>query len=157
MTPDTDGKSLVDLLDMLKPAPEPTPISMTPQTFGWVVLGGLLAAVIMALVFLIHRHRKANAYRKLALSELDGCGNDAAQVSEILRRTALMAYPRSEVAGIFGTQWITFLKQTADISEFSESTLANLISAPYQKEIKDPAAADLARHWIRTHKAERTT
>ena len=46
MSVDVEGKSLVDLLDMLEPAPAPDPVSMVPQTWVWVVLAVLVAGLI---------------------------------------------------------------------------------------------------------------
>lgn len=154
MTPDTEGKSLVELLDMLKPAPEPAPISMVPQTWGWVVLAVALLLVVGLILVTIWRHRRANAYRRLALKELDRCQNDPAKAAEIVRRAALAAFPRSQVAGLTGENWTNFLGQTADLSGFSASALGNLAAAPYRKGISDPNAAELARYWIKSHRSK---
>lgn len=155
MTPDTEGKSLVELLDLLKPAPEPAAISMMPQTWGWTVLGLLVLAAIATTGILFWRHHKLNAYRRAACSELDKIENDTAKVSQVLRRTALAVYPRSEVAGLYGEDWLSFLRQTADINKFSDKAAHDLISAPYQKSVTNTEAVDLARHWIKFHKIER--
>lgn len=154
MTPDTEGKSLVELLDMLKPAPEPAPISMVPQTWGWVILAVALLFVVGLILVTIWRHRQANAYRRLALKELDRCGDNTSKAAEITRRAALVAFPRSQVAGLTGDDWTGFLGQTADLSGFSSSALGNLAAAPYREGISDPDAAELARHWIKSHRSK---
>ncbi|EEX10861.1 conserved hypothetical protein [Ruegeria lacuscaerulensis ITI-1157] len=154
MTPDTEGKSLVELLDMLKPAPEPSPISMVPQTWGWGVLAVALLLVLGLILVTVWRHRQANAYRRYALKELDRCQNDPAKAAEIVRRAALAAFPRSQVAGLIGDDWTGFLRQTADLSEFSASALGTLAAAPYRKGVTDPDAVELARHWIKSHRAK---
>lgn len=154
MTPDTEGKSLFELLDMLKPAPEPAPISMMPQTLGWVVLAVALSLVLGLVLVTIWRHRQANAYRRLALKELDRCQNDPAKAAEIVRRAALAAFPRSQVAGLTGEDWVGFLSQTADLSGFSASALGNLAAAPYRNGVTDPDAAEVARHWIKSHRSK---
>ncbi|WP_170437599.1 DUF4381 domain-containing protein [Ruegeria arenilitoris] len=154
MTPDTEGKSLVELLDMLKPAPEPAPISMVPQTWGWVVLAVALLLVVGLILVAILRHRQSNAYRRYALKELDRCQNDPAKAAEIVRRAALVAFPRSQVAGLTGDDWTNFLGQTADLPGFSASALGNLAAAPYRKGVTDPDATELARQWIKSHRSK---
>lgn len=157
MIPDTEGKSLVELLEMLYPAPAPEPISMLPQTWGWAVLAACFVAVLIFGIVLALRHRRANAYRRQALVELDGCSDDSAQIALVLRRAALAAYPRAQVASLVGDDWMNFLKQSADISQFSDSTLQALVNAPYRKGATVPGGADLARHWIKSHRPERPT
>ena len=38
-TPGAEPDNLIDLINKLAPPPAPDPVSMVPQTFGWVVLG----------------------------------------------------------------------------------------------------------------------
>ncbi|MTH98467.1 DUF4381 domain-containing protein [Roseibium sp. RKSG952] len=152
MSVDTEGKSLVELLDMLEPAPEPVPISMMPQTWGWLAIAMLVAVLIAISLYLFWRHRKANAYRRLALAELRQCDDDCAKVAEILKRTALVAFPRSEVAGLCGKNWLNFLQQTSDNKPIPVETGHALIQAPYRTSISNPSVTELARNWILTHK-----
>ena len=105
-TPETDGKNLVELLDMLEPIPEPAPISMVPATAGWIWLGLAVAAALAYAGYRAHRHWKANAYRRAALAELAHAGDKPEAIAAILRRAVLVAYPRSEVAALTGPDWI---------------------------------------------------
>lgn len=152
MSIDTQGKSLVELLDMLEPAPAPPPIPMTPQTWGWVVLVVLLVALLAFGMYVYHRHRQSNKYRRSALVELEHAGNDAVKAAEILRRTALVAYPRSDVAGLCGKDWLSFLKQTSGITQFSDEIAQHLIDAPYKAETSNFEVKPLVRDWIKSHK-----
>ncbi len=152
MSVETEGKSLVELLDMLVPAPEPQPIAMTPQTWGWLVLAAVLAAAIVCGVYLYLRRRRSNAYRRAALAELDAAGNDTAKVSKILRRTALAAYPRAQVASLHGQEWIRFLRQSSDNMMISDHMSQLLSEAPYKNTPPSPEIAQMARVWINTHK-----
>ncbi len=156
MSVDVEGKSLVDLLDMLEPAPVPEPISMVPQTWGWVVLAIILAGFIILGVYAFRRHRQFNADRREALIELAASGNDAAKIAEILRRTALVAYPRRKVAALHGEEWTNFLNQTSDNVTFTDGASRQLVQAPYRDVKADPDLEILARNWIRSHKRERT-
>lgn len=152
MSVETQGKSLVDLLDMLEPAPPPAPVSMVPQTWGWLVLGCILLGIVVGvLVYLLHRHR-ANAYRRAALQELSAAENDPAKISQILRRTALAAYPRAKVASLAGDDWIKFLSEGIGNNRLSEKSILTLRMAPYTDTAPDEHLTQFARHWIKAHK-----
>ncbi|MFY2826685.1 DUF4381 domain-containing protein [Ruegeria sp. MALMAid1280] len=155
MSVDVERKSLVELLDMLEPAPAHAPIPMTPQTWGWAVLALLVATAVCCGVYLYRRHRKANAYRRCALADLQAADNDVAKIAEVLRRTALAAFPRDQVAGLHGTDWIIFLKQTAENISISPVDARALLEAPYRSSPRNPNVANFASDWIRTHKAQR--
>ena len=152
MSVDVQGKSLVDLLDMLEPAPAPEPISMMPQTWGWLVVVVALALLVGFGVAALVRHRKMNAYRRAALMELSGAENNPEKIASILRRTALAAYPRRKIAALSGQNWIDFLLETSDKINFSETNRRSLLQAPYQDTPADPDLAKLAQDWIRSHK-----
>jgi len=154
MSVDTEGKSLVELLDMLEPAPLPSTVSMVPQTWGWVVLGLIVVAMSGLAVHSALRHRKANAYRRSALAELQQAQDDPAAVASILRRTALAAFPRRDIAGLHGSDWITFLEQTSENITVPEPSKQHLLRAPYRPEAPDAEVTKLARHWIMTHRRD---
>ncbi|MCG7518221.1 DUF4381 domain-containing protein [Ruegeria sp. Ofav3-42] len=157
MSVDVEGKSLVGLLDMLEPAPAPDPISMMPQTWGWVALALIVVGLIALCLYAVLRHRRTNAYRREALVELAASGDSAAKTAEILRRTALVAFPRKQVASLHGDKWVNFLKQTSEKASFQENACRALIEAPYRTDSTDPNLTKLARDWIKTHKRERAT
>ncbi|NOD46171.1 MULTISPECIES: DUF4381 domain-containing protein [unclassified Ruegeria] len=157
MSVDVEGKSLVDLLDMLEPAPAPGPVSMVPQTWGWVVLGVLVAGLIAFGAHAYLRHRRMNAYRREALTELAVAKDNPAKIAEILRRAALVAFPRSRVAALHGDEWISFLTQTSDHTHFSDVEARVLTAAPYTTIPASPELTKLAQQWIRSHKRERST
>ncbi|CUJ94768.1 hypothetical protein RUE5091_01457 [Ruegeria denitrificans] len=155
MSVDVEGKSLVELLDMLVPAPPPEPIPMTPQTWGWLGLAVILFLAIFIEIYLFQRHRQANAYRRAALTDLQVAGDDPAKIAEVLRRTALAAYPRAQVAGLHGEDWIKFLQQTSDKVSISQSASRLLLEAPYRICPPSGEVSHMARAWIKTHKVKR--
>jgi len=63
-------RSLIDLIDQLVESPEPAPVAMTPQTWGWAVLAALLALALAWIAWRAWRHWRANAYRRAALAAL---------------------------------------------------------------------------------------
>ena len=156
--PDTEGKNLIELLDMLKPVPEPDPISMFPATQGWVWLGLALCLAALLVGRWSWRRWRANAYRRAALAELKTAGDDPATVAAILRRAALVAYPRGQVASLTGAAWLAFLEKTCDgaafVGEVGEVGAA-LVQAPYRGGgAANPELTRQAQHWLKGHRAE---
>jgi len=147
-----EGKNLVELLDMLEPVQDPAPVSLIPQTPGWIVLGLLVLGLIVWTLRLIRTRRHARAYRRAALAELAGVGDDAARIASLLRRTALAGFPRHKVASLAGADWLNFLDQSYGGEGFSGETGQVLLNAPYRRNASDPALADLARQWITSHR-----
>lgn len=152
MSAEFDGLNLVDLIDLLEPAPEPPPVSMMPQTAGWLWLGLVLLALAAWGVNRLAAHRRLNAYRRAALRELQAAGPDAAAIAAILRRAALAAFPRAEVAGLTGPDWLDFLDRSYGGNDFSAGPGRVLTQAPYRPCPPDPALRELARDWITHHK-----
>ncbi|UWQ89637.1 DUF4381 domain-containing protein [Rhodobacteraceae bacterium M382] len=150
--PDTDGKNLVELLDMLEPIPVPDPISMWPATQAWTWLGAVVLGMALWGAWRVFQRWQANAYRRAALAELVQVGDDPAAIAAVLRRVALVAFPRKQVAALVGAEWLAFLDQTCDGAGFASATGAALVRAPYTDEQSDPNLKSLARHWIRFHR-----
>ncbi|MCT8974298.1 DUF4381 domain-containing protein [Microbaculum marinisediminis] len=150
----SDPVGLIDLLKRLTEPPQPPPIPMMPQTAGWLVLAALLLFLIAWAVYVAVCHRKANAYRRAALAELGTAGDDPAAIAAILRRAALAAWPREEVASLTGEAWLAFLDRTGGDGRFSEGPGKAILSAPYRPAPGVPAngLSTLAGHWIRRHR-----
>lgn len=146
--------SLLGLLDKLIEPGDPPPVSMMPQTWGWVFLA--IAAGILAVLSIVclYRRWRANAYRRSALAALEQAHGAPEEIAAILRRTALAAFPRKEVAGLTGADWLKFLGSTCKESPFDGAAGDALAMAPYRKI---PPSAELeaaAVRWIRSHRRE---
>ena len=154
---------LAGLIDI----PLPPPVSLWPQTWTLrVAIVLLLAAAILALWHFIQAWR-ANRYRREAFFELDEIGRrlDASEargerlveLSMLVRRTALVAFPREKVAPLVGSPWLDFLDRSYGGQEFSQGAGRLLASGPYQRGAPDreqlAALAALVRRWIRGHHA----
>ena len=100
----TDATSLTRLHDILMPPA----VSWWPLATSWYVLFVLLMLATGFLCYRYYRRWKANAYRRAALRELTN-PNDAPAIAELLRRTALAAASRSEIASKAGSEWADWL------------------------------------------------
>ncbi len=153
MTDEYAGLNLIDLLERLEPIPEPEAVSLFPQTQGWVWLGALVVALLFVLARRGLRAYQANGYRRAALREVDRIGSDPIALAAILRRTALTAYPRADVASLFGADWLAFLDLAYGGTEFSAGQGHLLASTPYRNEASSAQLQKLAATWIRRHSA----
>jgi hypothetical protein len=154
MNGEDDPDNLIDLIDRLADPPAPEPVAMTPQTAGWLVLAVLLALALAWLAWRMWRRWQANAYRRAALVELASAGDDPAAIADILRRTALAAWPRGRVASLAGPDWLLFLDETGGGGSFSNGPGQVLARAPYSATAPAPDLKDLAARWIRRHQVE---
>lgn len=154
MNDDWQGLSLVDLLDLLEPVPEPAPISMLPQTIGWL---WLLLIVLLAFGYIFYRlvrYRQRTAYRRAALAELATGPDDATTLARLVRRTALEAYPRAHVASLSGRAWLSLLNRTGACSDFSDGPGAQLATAPYRDTATETGTKQAVSRWIRHHRTD---
>lgn len=140
----------------------PPPPGWWPPAPGWWVLAALaLAAAVTAVVLLIRRRRRAKPVRA-ALAELDAIfaalddGGDAREcvqsVSTLLKRVALVRYPRVEVAALSGERWVTFLQNTAPrrADPAAVEPLVRVYSA--RIEVDGEALRGFSRRWLQAHR-----
>lgn len=146
------GKTLVDLLDLLEEVPPPPPVSLLPQTPSWLILGLLILAGALYVVYRLRARYRAEAYRQAALAELDRAATEPAHIAAVLRRTALAAFPRDQVAGLYGDDWLRFLDQSFPGSGFVDGPGRDLTQAAYRDTPTSEPLGALARDWIRRHK-----
>jgi hypothetical protein len=147
-----ENLTLVDLIDMLAEVPEPSPVSMLPQTGGWIVLGLLVVALLGWLTWRAAGRYRANAYRRAALQALASAGDDPTAISEILRRAALAVYPREAVASLEGDAWLRFLDSAVADDAFSAGVGRALADGPYRSSPPVAGLGALARRWVQKHR-----
>lgn len=147
---------LTRLLDDLQ-APEP--ISYFPVTPIWTWIFGIAAVIAALLLFKAWKRWQRERYRKLACQELEGTVGVkgpaySMKVSQILKWTALAAYPRRQVASLEGVDWLRFLDSTSGGTDFTEGVGQALSSSQYQRtaDLDEAALGTLATKWIRTHR-----
>ncbi|MGI9437169.1 MAG: DUF4381 domain-containing protein [Geminicoccaceae bacterium] len=152
MSDDLSTMNLVELLDLLEPVPEPPAVPLWPETVGWIWLGIVLIAGLAWLVRRWLLDHRANAYRRAALKEVALAGDDASAVAEVLRRTAIAAFPRAKTAGLYGEDWLAFLDRTYGGTGFSKGPGRVIASAPYRSVNDNEDLAPLATAWVRRHR-----
>ena len=108
----------------LKELPLPEPVSWWPQTLGWYILGLLLLLALAWFGWRLWQRYRRNAYRREGLAELDDIATDPEglrRLPYLLRKSALAAVPRSEVAALRGGDWIAWLNRSAGSELFTDS------------------------------------
>lgn len=151
--------NLVDLIDQLVKPTAPLPIAMTPQTWGWYAVGLVLLGAVLFALWRWQRSHRANAYRRTAMHALHAAGQDPVAISEILRRTALAAFPRTEVAGLRGAEWLAFLDRTGAAKcrgdVFQSGAGRAVAEAPYRMDLTlGDGLQHAALEWVRYHRRE---
>ncbi|MCO4892298.1 DUF4381 domain-containing protein [Cupriavidus sp. WGtm5] len=147
----------------------PPPPSWMPQTIGWPIAGGVLLLTLAWAGWRAWRRYRANRYRREALAELAALPQDPdpahraaalRAMAALLKRTALAAWPRAQVASLAGGGWAEFLRAHAGRAEDVAPQLAALVQdAEYRgdaalaqwpdAEVRAVAAA--CRRWIAEH------
>lgn len=141
-------------LDQLHDFYQPAPPSWRPQTIGWYVVFLIAAALLLWLALHLLRCWRENRYRREALSEL--ARTNVADLSALLKRTALSAWPREEVASLSGASWLKFLSDSLHKPLFErapENHIEDLALAPSTPSSEDESALrSAAGTWIKHHK-----
>ena len=139
-------------LDQLHDFYRPALPSWMPQTIGWYIVFGVLFLLVAWAAWRMFARWRRNRYRREALRELEQADVSARPV--LLKRVALAAWPREEVASLTGEPWLQFLE--IHDNEFSKDQGRHLLDleyrgvrpAPEQEQAVRQAAAD----WIRRHR-----
>jgi hypothetical protein len=156
-----DGLNLPELLALMHKPVAPEAVPWLPQTPGWWIVLGWLIAVLFLVAWQLVKRRRRNRYRRDALAELkaiasrrDIDADRAAQcIASVLKRTALVAYPRADVASLYGPDWARFLTESAGNDPQIASAAVDLAAAAYRPDADPSALSRPARRWIRLHRA----
>lgn len=131
----------------------PAPISSWALAPGWYGLMIILSGIAIVVCLRIRRTQAQQRFKKQVLQMLRNIEIDyshtansqktCAAISELLRRVALMCYPRTQVAGLQGDAWLTFLSDTSPASsqKIKQSSIdftlfrKALLEYPYQPSV----------------------
>lgn len=130
-------------LQQLKDIHLPGAVSTLPTAPGWIILYLLAIGSVTYSIYKLLQSRQRKKTIKFALGKLRKLQalesahsneiNIAAEISTLIRRTALYYYPREKVAGLSGSEWLAFLNQSGNTTHFTEVTGQLLIDAAYRK------------------------
>lgn len=133
----------MELLQQLKDIHLPSNIYMGPIAPGWMIVFILLLGLLSCLIYIWYRKNQRKKTVKFALLKLKMLKNliaenpkninIAAEISTLIRRTALLYFPRADIAGLSGNDWLNFLNCSGNTTQFTEETGRMLIDAPYRK------------------------
>ncbi|MDB6060424.1 MAG: hypothetical protein JWM78_527 [Verrucomicrobiaceae bacterium] len=142
----------------------PPPVGWWPPAPGWWLLLAATVAIIIAAIVWFKSYRAKHRYRRLALQKL---GSIRAQwqtqhddvwltqaLNQLLKQTALVAYPRQRVAALSGADWLLFLDSGLKQARFSEPDLRALATT-YQatpQTVVPSAILNATEYWIRRHR-----
>jgi uncharacterized protein DUF4381 len=160
-----DSSSLDRLHDIVVPPLAP----WWPPAPGWYWVLGIVLVLTFALLFRLTLWWQHNRYRRDALAELathERALTDPVRraeavsaMAELLKRAALTAFPREQVASLTGPRWFAFLDQTGRTTAFAAGSGATLEQAAYDPRtvaaLDNAAAKELAsvvRHWLAHHR-----
>jgi hypothetical protein len=158
-------------LDRLHDVIAPPTVPWWPPAPGWYWVLGFAAFLTIALIIRSRLRWQRNSYRREALTEWEHQqallmeparrADALASLAELLKRTALSAYPRPQVAALTGESWLNFLNQTggksrftAEAGELLEQATCDPEKAAAANGQKCQEAALQVRHWVVHHSAE---
>lgn len=142
----------------------PNGVSWWPLAPGWWMLLALIVIIAVVILLWLRKHKR-NHYRLLAQHELNGVlaqyqehkstATYLQHLSQLLRRTAMMAYPRTFNNSIKGEDWLNWLDMHCNAYQdsFSQGAGRALLIGPYQKTPQADITAlhQLSLHWIKHH------
>ena len=147
-------------LQQLKDIHLPSAIHFWPIAPGWIACYLILSALALYAIYYFHQRNQYRYVLKVALQQLKALRNlqhhnpdnvsVAAEISILMRRTALHYFSRKKIAGLSGDAWLAFLNKTGHTEQFSGVNGQLLLAAPYQKnsDIDTEPLFNLAEQWL---------
>jgi len=148
----------------------PEPVSYVPQAVGWWILLGIVGLLFAWWIYRRYMKWRGSRYRRQALMELvlieQQLGRKServsalAAISALIKRTAIEAFGRSNVAELSGHLWLEFLDRTGSTNSFSQGPGRLLPEFAYAKQetINEMSKETidnvlvLVKDWINQHK-----
>ncbi len=164
-----------DPLAQLRDIHVPEAVGLWPPAPGWWLLAAIILAAIVVTIVWRYRLYKNNRYRGEASKNLDVAwkcfleNKDAQayilQLTQVLKRTALTAYPKLPINRMSGNQWLSFLDTTMPSSSnlFCSGPGKQLLDLPYQPPQRKNVDAlnselkplhKLCKQWIKEHRPQ---
>jgi hypothetical protein len=156
-------KAAPNPLDQLRDIHLPEPISWWPMAPGWwiLIIGG--AALAVWLIRFFYRRHSAKLYRRQALEKLHrlklikDSQQQLRELFELLKQTAISAYPNRHPSSKSIDQFIVFLQRSCDKPVFDKGNIefdkALYSSSSHKIEHSEELFED-AKIWIKQHNPE---
>lgn len=134
----------------------PPPVPLWPPAPGWYVVGAAALLLLGFAAWRLARRWRRNAYRRAALADLHSL-QDPGGVSPLLKRTALVAWPREQVASLSGDQWHHFLAESVGQARAESGWATSMDRVGYNRDanLSEQERQELlafAELWIRRHR-----
>lgn len=141
------------------------PAFWPPAPGWWLVAAVLLALLAWLTVAVLRRYLIRRQCKRLfsALARLEHrlaserTPDALAQISVLLRRLALMRFPRQQVAALTGNAWLRFLDESGGNGRFAEGPGRVLATGPYRRslptDLDATALVALVREWVNRNAA----
>jgi len=139
----------------------PAPPEFWPPAPGWWALAAIALGLATWAGALLWRQLRVRRQRRRILALLDRMERSSngaatpeflAQLSGLMRRLALMRFPRQEIASLTGIKWLQFLDRSGGNGQFSRGPGKVLAHGPYMRELPDEidsrALTTVIRRWI---------
>ena len=146
-------------LDQLKDIHLPSEINWWPLAIGWWLAAFLALVVLVLLVVLFKKYRQRKQrlerglepFDQLAINESLSSQDWLNELSILLRRIAINVHGRNDVAGLVGSDWLSYLDNTGRTNEFSQGVGKVLAEQPYQPDVDydRESIRKLARVWVK--------
>jgi hypothetical protein len=143
----------------------PTTPSAWPPAPGWWVLLALIVALITLAVVKFLRYKKLKTQQQRTLQALtlleDNLLNGdeekkteaLSEINILLRRLALMHFPRKNIASLTGKNWLQFLDKSGNTKDFSQGAGRILADVPYLARMPDSAnllgLTQVIKKWVK--------
>nr|WP_269783323.1 DUF4381 domain-containing protein [Marinibactrum halimedae] len=130
---------------------------------GWWVLIIVSVAVTLAGFLWIRRHRRQNAYRREAISQLSTWHAhneiEMARLNQLLKRVALTSFGRQTAAQASGEPWKTLLTQSTKKPIFTPEVLDAIVHHYRHNDKPDhilntEKAVTQVKRWIQQHQQD---
>ena len=152
-----------DPLAGLRPNALPDPVGLWPPAPGWWLVGVLILIALVYAGLWLYRLWRKNRYRKQALKEAEKLFNNYLQhqderrfahdCNRLLKKVALHAYPKQDIASLSGQNWLEFLATTGNNNVFLDDSGEALGDQRFNPDWTPNVSAlkNLTLNWIRKH------
>lgn len=152
-----------NLLDQLKSNHLPGPVGVWPLAYGWWIAAIVLLTLLSVIIFYGIKGWRKNRYRRKALRQakqffsLYRRDNNAKafilSCNCLLKQVVLSAFPRTQVAQLYGSDWTDFLKSHCSPCQYTEKAVY-LLGENHYRASPDNRTGSLYPficHWIKKH------